>query len=71
METVVRIELKAGKLVLMQKSGRGPVTFSPTFRDGFNAGGGTFFFQRDAKGKITGFLYSVWRARNMRFVRIE
>jgi CubicO group peptidase (beta-lactamase class C family) len=70
-EAKVKIELKSGKLVLSQMSGKSTIMLTPAYKDGFGAFGGFIFFERDNKDKVTGFLYSVGRARNMKFERVS
>ena len=43
----------------------------PVYDDGFSAGGAAIRFTRNSAGRITGFLYSAGRVRNIRFDRRE
>jgi hypothetical protein len=43
----------------------------PTYRDGFSRGDTEIDVQRDAKGKITGYLIEAGRVRHLRFTRVR
>lgn len=62
------VKLKNGKPVLLQKPAT-EIALIPTFKDGFDMPGGNIVFERDKKNRITGFLYSTGRARNVSFTR--
>jgi hypothetical protein len=42
---------------------------TPAGADRFTAGGNAIVFTRDGSGQVTGFLWSVARARNLAFLR--
>jgi hypothetical protein len=42
----------------------------PSYRDGFTRGGTVIDVQRDARGRITGFVMQSGRVRNLRFTRV-
>ncbi len=46
-------------------------TLEPTYKDGFRRGGAVIDVQRDAKGRITGFLVEAGRVRHLRFTRVR
>jgi CubicO group peptidase (beta-lactamase class C family) len=47
-----------------------PIVLRPLYRDGFYAGGaGLIRFERDKRGKVTGFVLWAGRVRHLRFVR--
>ena len=68
-ETKFYIQVKNGKLVLMQKP-RTEFQLTPTYKDGFEVPVGTVYFERDKK-KITGLKMSVGRARNVEFKKVK
>jgi CubicO group peptidase (beta-lactamase class C family) len=43
---------------------------TPTYKDGFTSPGGTIYFERDKRGKITAMKISVGRARNVVFKKM-
>jgi CubicO group peptidase (beta-lactamase class C family) len=43
----------------------------PTYKDGFVRGGNVIDVQRDAKGRVTGFLVEAGRVRHLRFTRVQ
>ena len=43
----------------------------PTYKDGFVRGGNVIDVQRDAKGRITGFVVEAGRVRHLRFTRVR
>ena len=58
-----------GQLVLYVNERRLGV-LEPTYKDGFVRGGNVIDVQRDAKGRITGFLVEAGRVRHLRFTRV-
>ena len=67
LETTWRIELEGDRLMVTGGGARRALTS----RDGdrFTAGSQTLRVQRDASGRVTGFLLDAGRVRNLRFVR--
>jgi hypothetical protein len=62
--------IERGQLVLYIGDRR-QGTLDPAYRDGFTRGGGTVIdVQRDARGRITGFVLQSGRVRNLRFTRV-
>ncbi len=61
--------VERGQLVLYI-SNRRLGTLEPTYRDGFLRGGTVVDVQRDARGRITGFLVEAGRVRHLRFTRL-
>jgi len=55
-------------LVLKRLKSR-PATLEPTVKDAFAGGPGNFRFLRDPRGRVSGFIYSSGRIRNMKFTR--
>jgi CubicO group peptidase (beta-lactamase class C family) len=43
----------------------------PSYKDGFTRGGSAIDVQRDAKGKITGFVVEAGRVRHLKFTRVN
>jgi phenylalanyl-tRNA synthetase alpha subunit len=43
----------------------------PSYKDGFTRGGSVIDVQRDAKGRITGFVVESGRVRHLRFTRMR
>jgi len=43
----------------------------PTYKDGFNRGDTVIDVQRDAKGRITGYVVEAGRVRHLRFTRVR
>ena len=43
----------------------------PSYKDGFTRGGSVIDVQRDAKGRITGFVVESGRVRHLRFTRVR
>ncbi|HUR64726.1 MAG TPA: serine hydrolase domain-containing protein [Chitinophagaceae bacterium] len=64
-----KIEYKNDVLTLTLMGGRGSMTLAPTSKDAFTGGGGALIFERDKKGEIISYSYSIARARNMIFRR--
>jgi CubicO group peptidase (beta-lactamase class C family) len=59
-----------GQLVLYVSDRRLGV-LEPSYKDGFTRGGSVIDVQRDAKGRITGFLVEAGRVRHLRFTRVN
>jgi hypothetical protein len=57
-----------GQLVLYINDRRLGV-LEPSYKDGFTRGGAVIDVQRDARGRITGFLVESGRVRHLRFTR--
>lgn len=52
-------------------SWQAPIVMRPMYDDGFYAGGaGEIRFERDTRGKITGFVLWAGRVRHLRFERM-
>ena len=62
--------VEKGQLVLYANDRRLGV-LEPTYKDGFLRGGNVIDVQRDAKGRITGFLVEAGRVRHLRFTRVQ
>ena len=62
-------KVEKGQLVLYVNDRRLGV-LEPTYKDGFTRGGAVIDVQRDAKGRITGFLLESGRVRHLRFTRV-
>jgi CubicO group peptidase (beta-lactamase class C family) len=62
-------KIEKGQLVLYINDRRLGV-LEPSYRDGFTRGGSVIDVQRDAKGRITGFLVEAGRVRHLRFTRV-
>jgi hypothetical protein len=43
----------------------------PTYKDGFTRGGAVIDVQRDARGRIAGFVLESGRVRHLRFTRVR
>jgi CubicO group peptidase (beta-lactamase class C family) len=55
----------------LDRAWRESIPFRPLYRDGFDAGGnGIVRFERDARGRITGFVLWAGRVRHLRFERV-
>ena len=68
-DTSYRLAVENEKLTIPQK-GRPPRALTPTTRDGFIAPDGfTFEFQREAQGRIRGFVMQAGRVRGLVFLR--
>jgi hypothetical protein len=63
-------KVEKGELVVYA-SGRRLGTLEPTYRDGFTRGGSEIDVQRDARGRITGFVVEAGRVRHLRFTRVR
>jgi CubicO group peptidase (beta-lactamase class C family) len=61
-------KVEKGQLVLYINDRRVGV-LDPTYKDGFTGGGTVIDVQRDAKGRITGFVLESGRVRHLRFTR--
>ena len=62
-------KVEKGQLVLYVNDRRLGV-LEPSYKDGFTRGGAVIDVQRDAKGRITGFLLESGRVRHLRFTRV-
>ena len=63
-------KVEKGQLVVYVNDRRQGV-LEPSYQDGFTRGGNVIEVQRDAKGRITGFLLEAGRVRHLRFVRVK
>ncbi|MEO8336319.1 MAG: serine hydrolase [bacterium] len=69
LETRMEVRVRDTSLVVKQRPAS-EATLRPTFRDGFTAPEiGAVVFDRDAKGRVTGFGIWAGRVRNVRFTR--
>jgi CubicO group peptidase (beta-lactamase class C family) len=69
LDTTYRLTVEKEKLTVSQK-GQAARAFTPTTRDAFiSPGGVTFEFQRDAQGRVSGFLVQAGRIRGVGFAR--
>ncbi len=69
MDTTYRLSVDKEKLTVSQK-GQPARALTPTTRDAFIAPGGAMFeFQRDAQGRVSGFLVQAGRIRGVAFAR--
>lgn len=62
--------IKDGKIILHQKPAR-DIQLRPTYKDGFEAGIGTVYFERDRKNRVVSFKVSSARARNVEFKKVQ
>jgi hypothetical protein len=63
-------KVEKGELVLYLNNRRVGV-LEPTYKDGFTRAGNVIDVQRDAKGRITGFVLEAGRVRHLRFTRVK
>ncbi len=63
-------KVEKGQLVLYVNDRRLGV-LEPTYKDGFTRGGTVINVERDAKGRITGFVVEAGRVRHLRFTRVR
>ena len=63
-------KVEKGQLVVYA-SGRRLGVLEPSYKDGFTRGGNVIDVQRDAKGRITGFVVEAGRVRHLRFTRVR
>ena len=63
-------KIEKNQLVLYANDRRLGV-LEPSYKDGFTRGGSVIDVQRDAKGRITGFLVEAGRVRHLRFTRVR
>jgi len=62
--------VEKGQLVVYANDRRLGV-LEPSYKDGFTRGGSVIDVQRDAKGRITGFVVEAGRVRHLRFTRVR
>ena len=62
--------VEKGELVLYVNNRRLGV-LEPSYKDGFTRGGSVIDVQRDARGRITGFVVQAGRVRNLKFTRVR
>jgi CubicO group peptidase (beta-lactamase class C family) len=63
-------KVEKGQLVVYA-SGRRLGTLEPMYKDGFTRGGNEIDVQRDARGRIAGFVIEAGRVRHLRFTRVR
>jgi CubicO group peptidase (beta-lactamase class C family) len=63
-------KVEQGALVVYTNNRRQGV-LEPAYKDGFTRGGSVIDVQRDARGRITGFIVQSGRVRNLRFTRVR
>ena len=63
-------KVEKGQLVLYVNDRRLGV-LEPTYKDGFTRGGTVIDVERDAKGRIAGFVLEAGRVRHLRFTRVQ
>jgi CubicO group peptidase (beta-lactamase class C family) len=63
-------KVEKGQLVLYVNDRRLGV-LEPSYRDGFTRGGNVIDVERDAKGRIVGFVVEAGRVRHLRFTRVR
>jgi CubicO group peptidase (beta-lactamase class C family) len=68
-ESRMNIVLKEGKLFFENRNRTTELT--PVYKNGFSYSGGDVYFEADAAGKVTKLFFSVARARNVEFVRVQ
>ncbi len=69
-EAIQSWRLEKGELVVYANN-RPLGTLDPAYRDGFTNRGTVIEVQRDAKGRITGYLVEAGRVRHLRFTRVR
>jgi CubicO group peptidase (beta-lactamase class C family) len=61
-----------GDTLRLERDWQDPIRLRPLYRDGFYAGGaGLIRFERDPRGRVSGFVLWAGRVRHLRFQRIE
>ena len=63
-------KVEKGQLVLYMNDRRQGV-LEPSYKDGFTRGGSVIDVQRDAKGRISGFVLESGRVRHLKFTRVK
>ena len=63
-------KVEKGQLVLYVNDRRLGV-LEPSYKDGFTRGGTVIDVERDAKGRIAGFVVEAGRVRHLRFTRVR
>jgi hypothetical protein len=63
-------KVEKGQLVLYA-NGRRLGVLEPTYKDGFARGGTVIDVERDAKGRIAGYVVEAGRVRHLRFTRMQ
>ena len=69
-EATYRVEVRDGALALVNRWGEAR-SLSPLYRDAFDGRESDAFFQRDAAGAVTGFVWSESRVWGMKFRKVE
>jgi CubicO group peptidase (beta-lactamase class C family) len=69
-ETTQTGKVEKGQLAVYANNRRLGV-LEPSYKDGFTRGGNVIDVQRDAKGRITGFVVEAGRVRHLRFTRVR
>jgi hypothetical protein len=67
-ELALEVQVGDGRLILVARPDR-RIALTAAGADRFTAGGNAIVFTRDGSGQVTGFLWSVARARNVAFLR--
>ncbi len=72
-ELAATVRLSArGDTLRLERDWQDPIRLRPLYRDGFYAGGaGMIRFERDARGRVSGFVLWAGRVRHLRFQRLE
>jgi CubicO group peptidase (beta-lactamase class C family) len=67
LELDVTLSVKDGRLTLFRRPAD-TIALTPLYKDGFQAqGAGTFYFTRDARGRVNGFEITAGRVRHVKF----
>jgi hypothetical protein len=69
-ESKMNILFKDGKLLIEHRNNR-TTELTPVYKNGFSYPGGDAYFEVDGAGKVTKLFFSVARARNVEFVRVQ
>jgi CubicO group peptidase (beta-lactamase class C family) len=69
-ESSLEVKFKNGRLILLRDP-YSEISFSPTYKDGFESGIGSIHFTRTKPGELNGFLVSIGRARNVAFKKVK
>ena len=71
LDTRLRLSVK-GDTLRLERGWEPPIAFRPLYRDGFFAGGaGLVRFERDRRGRVTGFVLWAGRVRHLRFEKVQ
>lgn len=69
LEVSVEVMVQNGRLVVRRRPA-GTIPLTPAYADGFAGQGQTFRFERDRRGRVTGFLIYAGRVRGLEFERL-